>query len=69
VKNRPLIIDAENFKDDKAMWDNVFPFGHKGLSKGLHKRSEMVEVQWALQCPPYCILFYSILFYSILRPL
>ena len=28
VKKRCVIISAENFKQDMALWDNVFPFGH-----------------------------------------
>jgi hypothetical protein len=28
VKKRCVIIDAENLKNDMALQDNVFPFGH-----------------------------------------
>jgi hypothetical protein len=31
VKKRRVIIDAENCKNDIALWDNVFPFGHEGI--------------------------------------
>ena len=27
VQNKCVIINAENFKDNKALWNNIFPFG------------------------------------------
>jgi hypothetical protein len=31
VKKGHVIIEAENFKNDTALRDNVFPFGHEGI--------------------------------------
>jgi hypothetical protein len=31
VKKRCVIINAEKFKNDMAVWDSVLPFSHKGL--------------------------------------
>jgi hypothetical protein len=33
VKQRLVITDAENFKNDMMLRDGVFPFGRKGNSK------------------------------------
>ena len=36
------------------------------LSKGLHKRSEMVKVQKSLWCPPECTLLYLLKYFMLL---
>ena len=32
MKKRRVITGADNFKDDTALRDSVFPFGRKGLN-------------------------------------